>query len=161
MIILQDRIDMKRIIAWIFCLTLISAGCAQQKNTTQSPDGRTVTIKNQQLSVEVVDTAEKMELGLSYRDSMPQQSGMLFDFRNQTSKRPGFWMKGMRFPIDIIWIKDGQIIAIDHEVPAPRATTAEGDLPLYYPPTNIDYVLEVNGGWSDEKQIAVGNEVRL
>ena len=67
-------------------------------------------------------------------------------------------MKDMRISIDIIWIGNGKIIGIEHDVPLPPE---DADLPVYYPPTEISHVLEVPAGWSKKNNIVVGETVSL
>lgn len=151
----------KKLIFTLIALTLLSVSCEQRKNISLTPAEHTIIVRDQTVAVEIADSPEKRTLGLSYRDSLPQQSGMLFDFRDDPNKRPEFWMKEMRFPIDIIWIYHNKIVAINDSVPAPPANTPIQDLPLYTPPSNIDYVLEVNAGWSKAHNIQVGDNVQF
>jgi uncharacterized protein len=113
----------------------------------------------QQLLVQIADTDFARGQGLSGRERLADNLGMLFDFRNTSQTHPGFWMKEMKFNLDIIWINKGKIIGITPEVPAPKA--AADSLPNYYPPSPVDMVLEVNAGWSAAHNIKVGDEVIL
>lgn len=110
--------------------------------------GRTFTI-------EVADTIAKRDLGLGERDSLSADHGMYFPF--DAEQRWVFWMKGMRFPIDIIWIRAGKVVDIDHSVPPPKA------LPLdtFSPIEPADAVLEVNAGVAQEIGLKPGDEVIL
>lgn len=67
----------------------------------------------------------------------------------------------MEFAIDIIWIKDGKIIQIDKNVEAPAVGTPDNKLKLYSPKSAVDYVLEVNSGYSDLNNIKVGDSVLI
>ncbi len=97
----------------------------------------------QEIGLRVADNNEERKLGLSYFKSLPQDQGMLFLF-----DKPGsypFWMKGMNFPLDIIWLKRGQdggyrVVYVAHNV-----------LPSSYPNSinpkiDADAVLEINSG---------------
>jgi uncharacterized protein len=117
-----------------------------------------ITVANQELTVEVADTDASRTQGLSDREKLDEGTGMLFDFTNTDFKKPGFWMKDMRISIDIIWIGNGKIIGIEHDVPLPPE---DADLPVYYPPTEISHVLEVPAGWSKKNNIVVGETVSL
>jgi uncharacterized membrane protein (UPF0127 family) len=85
---------------------------------------------------------------------------MLFVFENK-DVIPGFWMKDMKFSIDIIWINDGKIAQITKELPTPEPGTPDRNLPIYTPEGGIDYVLEVPAGFSDKNDILVGSVVDL
>ena len=85
---------------------------------------------------------------------------MLFTFDPQ-NVTPGFWMKEMLIPIDIIWIEGGHVVKIDKNVEAPKENTPDSELKIYTPDTPIDYVLEVNAGFSDKNSIKVTDTVIL
>lgn len=108
--------------------------------------------------VEIADTTEKITKGLSGRKSLGKNQGMLFIMPKNSY--PTFWMKGMFFPIDIIWIDERKIIGIEENV-QPEPGKKDYDLSLYHPPEPIDFVLEVNAGFVKEKGIKVGDSVNL
>jgi uncharacterized membrane protein (UPF0127 family) len=112
------------------------------------PAGPSVEVGGQVFSVEIANTPELRHLGLGERDSLPEDAGMLFLFDRPDTY--GFWMKGMRFPIDIAWIYDGRIIHIERRVPADSVRTM-------YPGTPATMVLETNAGALDS--INIGSEV--
>lgn len=117
-----------------------------------------VIISNNQIEVEIADSLDERSKGLSGRDSLDEGKGMLFVLE-QKNTRPGFWMKGMKMPIDIIWINDKKIIQIDSEVPYPDDNANE--FPSYFPKSDIDYVLEVPSGYSNKTGIKEGDQVIL
>src|SRR3989344_624382 len=57
------------------------------------------------LNIEIADTQGKRAKGFGSRDQLASDSGMLFVF--DTPGQYQFWMKGMKFPLDMIFIKDG------------------------------------------------------
>ena len=83
---------------------------------------------------------------------------MLFVINNN-KVTPTFWMKDMRIAIDIIWIKNSKIIQIDKNVDPPAPNTPDNKLKLYSPKSAVDYVLEVNSGYSDLHNIKVGDAI--
>jgi uncharacterized membrane protein (UPF0127 family) len=129
------------------------------KNPNSALPTATLKIKDQILKVEVANTPQTQEHGLSDRASLPQDHGMLFDFTQASEKQPEFWMKDMRFNLDFIWIAKNKIIGINQNVPAPTKPT--DPLPTYRPPGDIDYELEVNAGWSSNHNILVGDSVEI
>jgi len=108
---------------------------------------------------EVADTPEKRELGLSFRGSLDENTGMLFVF--ESPNIAFFWMKDMNFPLDIIWIMDNKVIDIDKNVPTPKEGAALNQLPKYSPTDKINYALEVNAGFTDKNKIKAGDEVKI
>lgn len=106
------------------------------------------------VEVEVADSNDERAKGLSGKDKLEDAKGMLFVF-DQNDIRPSFWMRGMKFPIDIIWIKDNKITQIDKNV-EPQPETTDEKLTRFKPNTPVDYVLEVNAGFSDKNNLQVG-----
>jgi hypothetical protein len=119
-----------------------------------------VTIDNIVIPVEIANTPTLEAKGLSGRSSLDANSGMLFTV-DPKNNQPIFWMKNMLIPLDMVWIKNSQIIQIDKNVPAPAPGTLDSDLKLYKPIGPVDYVLEVNGGFTFTNNIKVGDSVTL
>jgi len=107
-----------------------------------------------QVRAEVVDTPPAMERGLMFRESLPQNEGMLFVFE-RTGVYP-FWMKNTLIPLDIVWLdEDWRIVSIAASVPPCRADPC----PSYPPSGPARYVVEVNGGFTRTHGIARGDRV--
>ena len=109
-------------------------------------DGR-VTI-----AVEVAQSAQEQARGLGGRSSLSKGRGMLFPFN--AAKPRVFWMKGMLIPLDILWIREGKIVAIDANVAPPRSHEAPAILSHV-----ADLVLEVPAGFAQEVGIRIGQSV--
>ena len=108
------------------------------------------------LRVKVVSTPREISRGLMYRDSLEEGTGMLFILGTET--RRGFWMKNMKFPIDVLWISsDGRVVHVEHSVPACR----EDPCPGYAPSEKAKYVLETRANFTAENGIGVGSEARI
>jgi len=105
--------------------------------------------------IEVVDSEPQRQLGLMFREKLEGDKGMLFVYDRQG--RHSFWMKNMRFPLDIIWInREKEIVAIDEDVPACRQGQ---DCPEFSPPVEVKYILEVNAGFTRKNKVRVGEKV--
>jgi uncharacterized membrane protein (UPF0127 family) len=117
--------------------------------------GPYVIIAGVRLSVEVVDTLAERGRGLSGREMLPENSGMLFVF--DTPGRYGFWMYGMKFPLDIIWIDERLRVVYFVENAQPCVNICE----TYEPPADALYVLEVNAGFVKKYGLKVGDVVEL
>lgn len=158
---------MKKIL--IISLVFLAAACNQTKPAAPAATSlstgmaysysHSLQIGGQILNVEVANTDASREQGLSDRTTMDESQGMLFEFGQQV--RPAFWMKQMNFGLDFIWIDNGQIVGITPDVPAPAQKTSDSMLPLYYPPSPVDEVLEVNAGWAEKNNISVGDDVKV
>ncbi len=119
-----------------------------------------VTINSKSINVEVVKNEAERQKGLSGRDTLETDSGMLFVFQDDT-KAPVFWMKGMLIPLDIVWIKDGKIVRIDQDVPFPSKNTPDNKLKTYSAGVAVNYVLEVNAGFCKANSIKVGDSITV
>lgn len=118
-----------------------------------------IKVGETEIWVEMAETPQEKARGLSGKEKLEKDEGLLFAFENKT--QPSFWMKDMNFAIDIIWIADGKIVGIEKNVPAPGEGTLDSELKFYKPEVGIDYVLEVNGGYSEKNSINLGNKVEI
>lgn len=133
----------------------------------QTQNLKTIAVGGKEIHVEMADTPALRSRGLSGRTSLEEDRGMLFAFDSKNLS-PTFWMKDMKIAIDIIWIDsssnglaDAKIIRIDKGVVPPPEGTPDSELALFNPGAPIDYVLEVNAGFSDKNGIKVGDSVDL
>jgi uncharacterized membrane protein (UPF0127 family) len=108
------------------------------------------------VGAEVADDDPERARGLGGRDRLARDAGMYFVLTND---RPRFWMKGMRFPLDMIWIKDARVVDITADVPHEPRGTPDSKLPSYSPSRPADRVLEVNAGWAKRNGVRPGDRV--
>lgn len=118
-------------------------------------------VNDQVFNIQLVSSSTDKERGLSRRESMLENEGMLFDMSKEKNGQVAFWMKDMKFDLDLIWIKDYTIQEITKNVPALITGTTEQNLELYSPQNNIDMVLELNAGISDKYNLKVGDKIIL
>ena len=133
------------------------------------PSQNTLTnlkINDYKIQVEVADTQEKRSKGLGGRETLATDSGMLFVFERE-DKYP-FWMKGLKFPLDFVWIKDTKVVDITENVPVipERAYTVappniDPNIPIYQSKEPIDKLLEVNAGFVAQHEIKIGDTVSI
>lgn len=114
-----------------------------------------LSIGNASLLVEVADEPVEMFRGLSDRVSMPQNQGMMFVFEKSDQHR--FWMKGMLFPLDFIWIEDGKVVELSNNILPP--SRSNGEVINVYPKVFVDRVIEVNAGWTKANHVKIGDIV--
>lgn len=124
----------------------------------QTAEESVINIDNKSIIVEVVDSPMAKARGLSGRESLEENRGMFFVFKNLG--RHGFWMKDMKFPIDIIWLKDNLVVGFEENVPVQPGVPNE-DLIVYYPPEQINRVLELPAGSVERLKIIYGQDLRL
>jgi len=117
-----------------------------------------LSIRGQDVSLEIVRTRAEQTRGLGYRDSLAWDRGMLFPYDDD----PGFhsfWMKGMRFDIDIVWIRGGRVVDIAHQVPHPAPDDPTGTGPTVRSREIADKVLEVPAGYAQAHGWQIGDPV--
>ncbi len=115
---------------------------------------KNIVIGGTSLLVEVADTQEERTQGLSGKEQLSEKSGMLFVF--DEPDKYGFWMKDMKFAIDIIWFnKYGEIIYVVEDArPESYPTT-------FLPPTASLFVLEVPTGFVKKEGLKIGDKIDL
>jgi uncharacterized protein len=102
-------------------------------------------IQNHSFKLLLAKTEKDRETGLSLKKSLPQDIGMLFMFDKKDYY--SFWMKNMKFPIDIIFIRNNKIVTVYSKVKPPINNK---ELAIYQPNEPVDTVLEINSGLSEK-----------
>jgi len=106
------------------------------------------------IQIEIADNPLTQYQGLSGRESLCADCGMLFVFKKSAIQT--FVMRGMKFPLDMIFIADHKIAEIWKEIPNPKA----GEEPEYIQSLNVaDQVLEVNAGFADYHKLKIGDAI--
>lgn len=118
-----------------------------------------VQINDETIRVELADTPAKRSKGLAGRTSLGENEGMLFVFA-RADKYP-FWMKGLSFSLDFVWIKDEKVEDILTNIPPPQKGQVDSTLPIYSSAVPVDKVLELNAGTVQKINIKVGDSVKL
>lgn len=132
-----------------------SACGAPGRETTPPYPTAQVTLAGTELQVEVANSFERRAQGLSGRAELPAGHGMLFPYSRPD--RYGFWMHGMRFDIDIVWIRGGQVVDVTSRAPHRVAPP----LPVYRPREPADLVLEVPAGTAERLGWGPGTPVAV
>ncbi|MBI2645026.1 DUF192 domain-containing protein [Candidatus Uhrbacteria bacterium] len=136
-----------------------AGGVSQKNNQVPLPTRQkqllyTVRIGSADIFVEVAETPAEKTRGLSGRESLSKDQGLIFLF--DTAAQYQFWMKNMKFPIDIIWIgADKKVVDITENLdPATYPKT-------FSPNQSAQYILETNAFFTQTHGIRVGDDVDL
>ena len=121
----------------------------------QLPIAAKVIIGKEEIELEVTQTPEQQQLGLMYRNYLPKNRGMLFSFTTPRGVR--FWMKNVIIPLDMIFLQDGTIKAIEANVPP----CSVDPCPLYGTDIPVDQVIELPGGRAAELSLKVGDRLEI
>lgn len=112
-----------------------------------------VVIGDKEFRVEVADTEQEKEKGLSRRENLAEDAGVLFVY--EKLRRPRFWMKDMFIPLDFIWINNGEIVDA-HENIQPEDVQPPDAI---VPDEEVDMILEVNAGTINKYDIEIGDKL--
>lgn len=150
----------------IWLLSWVLMGChapisGPQTQAAPSQAGQVLPITaqakmgQQVINLEVAQTPQQQALGLMYRRSLAPDRGMLFAF--DPPRSVSFWMKNTKIPLDMIFLRQGRVMAISADVPPCTATPC----PVYGPEQSvaIDQVIELRGGRASELGLTVGDRV--
>lgn len=150
-----------RLIAAALALcSLWLAGCAGCGAVEHRPVEARVALGDVSFAAEIADTDELRAKGLGYRNELAAGAGMLFVYKDE--RRRTFWMKGMRFPLDFIWIgADCVVVDIDGSIPAPAPGTIDARLPIVSSSAPAAYVLEINAGEAARYGVEIGDGARF
>jgi len=111
---------------------------------------REIIIDSVPVVVEVADTPDLRNRGLMFRESIPENSGMLFSFPDNSQR--SFWMKNTHVPLSIAFIdKNGFIDSIERMKPRCLENT--------YSMGTAPYALEMNDGWFQRNGFTRGTRV--
>ncbi|MDD5555587.1 MAG: DUF192 domain-containing protein [Candidatus Paceibacterota bacterium] len=114
-----------------------------------------ITINDDIFKTEIAFFPEEMEKGLSQRDSLEENQGMLFVFLNP--RRPVFWMKDMKFPLDVLWIRGETIVEISENIPL----FTQGEITVLKPNQEIDKAMEIKAGSVSKYGIKTGDKLKI
>ena len=129
-------------IAAVAALTALLAGCS----STAAPSTASVEVgTGLEFQVQIAATAEQQRDGLSGRAELSEGTGMLFQFDGAAERQ--VWMAGMLIPLDVAWIVDGQVLAVDTLQPC--TTAPQDECPQWTSPGAADTLLEVPAGALD------------
>lgn len=112
-------------------------------------------IGSEVIELEVAKTPQQQALGLMFRTSLPDNRGMLFPF--ERPRIVGFWMKNCKIALDMIFLRNGVVKAIQVEAPP----CVQEACPSYGPDVPVDMVIELRGGRSQELGVQVGDRIPI
>lgn len=142
----------RRLYAFLMIPLLAAAGLflfSRHQEGAELPEP-SVRIGDRSWTTEIAATPAERTKGLSDRNALCGTCAILFLF--DEPGRYGFWMSGMRFSLDLAWIRDGRIVHMERNIPP--------DFPgVMTPPEPATEVLETNAG--DLDGISVGDPVEI
>lgn len=115
-----------------------------------------VEINGHRIGLEVAHTRQQQSIGLMFRELLADDRGMLFPF---VPPRPvSFWMKNVLISLDMVFVYQGDVVAIARDVPPCEADPC----PTYGPDRQlVDYVIELRGGLARELNLQPGDAIDI
>lgn len=154
---------MKKVLL-VFTLLLIVAGAMLFTQKYLKEGGKlsfakktsTITIGDHSFKVTTATSQQEREIGLSKTKSLSQDQGMIFLFEKPDYY--SFWMKNMKFPVDIIYINKDAIVTIKNNAQPPKDNK---ESPIIYTPTApADRILEIQAGLSEKYNFKNGDRIK-
>jgi uncharacterized protein len=129
--------------------TAAAAAAATEGPRARMPSGAVYRL-------ELALTPEDQALGLMYRESLPDRTGMLFLF--DASEPHHFWMKNTMIPLDMIWMDEsGKVVYVSANTPPCKAEPCA----TYGPEGPARQVLEIAGGMAAKENVTVGSRLEV
>jgi uncharacterized membrane protein (UPF0127 family) len=117
------------------------------------PTTATLSVNDEQLLVEIAATPPQRSCGLSFREHLPANHGMLFVYPDVGIRE--FWMKDTRIPLDIAFLaQGGQNLEIYQMSPADPEYRYRSVQP-------VAFALEVAGGWFEARDVHIGDAITI
>lgn len=146
----KDLPKNKIILILLVIILIFSALFILQKKPNYPKEVK-ININNQNYFLEIASTSEQRATGLSNRDNICANCGMLFVFSRQGNQ--SFWMKDTRLPLDIIWLdKNFKItkIVTALETNSQKTHTAKAK-----------YAIELNANEAFKHDLKIGDTIQL
>lgn len=140
---------MKKILSILFLfLTILPALATDYTHYFETQDG-------QRVFLEAAKSERDKIRGLAKRDHLLPNTGMVFFYESNIEQ--AFWMKNVRFPLDIIFLKDGTVTKIYK-----NKQPCDTDICKVYPSKGIvNQVIEVPGGFCSKHKIKKKSIIRV
>ena len=102
--------------------------------------------------IEIVSEFDDRKKGLMFKSSIPKNYGMFFIW--EYKRQQCMWMKDTSIPLSVAYIGNkGEILEIYDMVPFSKKSVCSKNY--------VKYALEVNKGWFEKKNIAIGDVINI
>lgn len=131
------------------------AGSDATSGSRQEGPGRGmawVILGSDTVVAEVAATADERREGLMYREELPEGTGMLFVFPEESMR--SFWMSNTFLPLDIAFINAASVVVDIKQMEPEDTDLTDSDAPAMY-------ALEVIQGWFEAQGIGEGVQAEI
>ena len=143
----------RRFLAWLcgLVILILVTACSNKTCPLETATITSLSVNGQKLVVEIAATPAERRCGLSFREYLPANHGMLFVYPDIGHRE--FWMKDTYIPLDLAYLDEhGRIAEIYRMSPTdPERRYRSGP--------SVGFALEVGGGWFEAHGIDVGDAI--
>lgn len=144
-------IGMALFLVILIVFILIWLICGTEKNNMEQ---KLISINNIKISIETAVNALEQANGLSGRRELCQNCAMYFAYDDY--KIRNFWMNKMNFPIDILWLKDGEVVGFQENI---QPFADNGEIGRMKSSGQVNGALELNAGFISGNNIKIGDNI--
>lgn len=148
---------MTKIILIFGLLLLLIAGYVFYQFSFNQHATKQVTIANHTFTAEVATTPKEQQIGLTKYASLSAEKAMLFTFPK--TDRHVFWMRNMKFPIDMLFLRDNAVVGVAANAQPAKAT--DKNITTYGGNITSDAVIEISAGLAEKYGIKEGTKVTV
>jgi len=124
-----------------------------RKTPNTSLDTINLVLNNHSYQIEIARTSKQKEIGLSNRNSLCSNCGMIFPF--EKDKILPFWMKSTLIPLDLVWIDS------NNKITDIITATETNSLKILQNTKPAKYVLELNALDSQQIGLKIGDTINI
>ncbi len=115
------------------------------------------SLAGQEIILEIADNTYLQNIGLSGREEMPMDYGMIFVYGDELENLT-FWMKDTLMPLDMIFLnKELEVVHVIENVPVCEQEPCES----YTFDGKAQFVIELNSGWVEEYGVEQGEVLKF
>lgn len=126
------------------------AGCPKNQPSVQLLD--------RNFLVELANDDATRTRGLMFRDTLPEDHGMLFIFDDVQPR--SFWMHNCKISLDILYFNEA-LELVGQALSVPPCNLAPQQCPNYPSVRPAKYVLELNAGTAEKMGVKLGDRLAL
>lgn len=124
----------------------------------RSEQGTDIYIHGQKFDLQIAETKRERENGLAGVKKLAPTEGMAFLFPSEGKYE--IWMKGMKIPIDIVWVAKDTVVQITPNV-QPQPDVPDAELVRYGPDQPVTAIIELPAGAAESQRIQKGDLVEI
>lgn len=134
----------------IFSIFILTACTQSQFTILEMPNG-------QEIKTKIAVTEKQKEIGLGFVEEMKGYQAMLFI--NEEPQRVSFWMKNMKFNLDIFYLDENKIVreVYFNQEPCPEKIECSK---IVSASEKIKYILEIPAGMAEEYQLKINSQIK-